>query len=392
MRVLLVLGYTFPTQQALWEEASRRDVDLHVAYTLDIPRGGAVGAPDFGTTHELAGVRVRGDRQTWMAYRGLRPLVKDLQPDLVHVLNEPWSVVVLQAIHAGARHVVTHGCENLWDQGSPLEANVRGLVTRHSLRRSSGFVSWNSEGVAWARRRGLPPASPTLVLCAVLPKLERFSHAERRRAAGRERWGFDQEFVVGYVGRLVAEKGLDWLLESWRTASLPDHARLVFIGQGPMEDTIRAAATADARIRLIGPVPFEQVPTVMASLDALVLPSLTTRDWCEQYGRVIAEAMASGVPVIASDSGAIPEVVGGAGIIVSEGSTTELVAALRRASLDPAIHRALADASLERAQTAFSPAVEAERLLGLWRAVAGDLSTVTDTARSARSTSSGEKS
>jgi glycosyltransferase involved in cell wall biosynthesis len=130
----------------------------------------------------------------------------------------------------------------------------------------------------------------------------------------------------------------------------------------------------------------------MASLDALVLPSLTTRDWCEQYGRVIAEAMASGVPVIASDSGAIPEVVGGAGIIVSEGSTTELVAALRRASLDPAIHRALADASLERAQTAFSPAVEAERLLGLWRAVAGDLSTVTDTARSARSTSAGEKS
>ena len=371
MRVLLILSDSFPTQQALWEDVSRRDVDLHVAYTLDIPRGGAVGPPDFGTRHELAGVRVREDRLTWMAYRGFRPLVKDLRPDLVHVLNEPWSMVVLQAIHAGARNVVTHGCENLWDQGSPLEATVRRHATRRNLCRTSGFVSWNSEGVAWARRRGLTPTSPTLVLCAVLPKLERFSHPELRRVAGRERWGFDQEFVVGYVGRLVAEKGIDWLLESWKAASLPDHARLVFIGQGPMERAIRAVATADARIRLIGPVPFERVPTVMASLDALVLPSLTTRDWCEQYGRVITEAMASGVPVIASDSGAIPEVVGDAGTIVSEGSTAELAATLRRVTLDPAVHRALAEAGLARAQTAFSPAIEAERLRGFWRAVAG---------------------
>jgi glycosyltransferase involved in cell wall biosynthesis len=371
MRVLLVLGYSLPSQQALWEEVSRRDVDLHVAYTLDIPRSGEVGPPDYGTRHELAGVRVREDRLTWMGYRGLSPLVKDLRPDLVHVLNEPWSVAVLQTIHARARQVVTHGCENLWDQGSPLEAMARRIVTRHNLCRSSGFASWNSEGVAWARRRGLPPASPTLVLCAELPNLQRFSHPERRRAAGREQWGFDHEFVVGYVGRLIAEKGLDWLLESWRTASLPDHARLVFIGQGPMEGAIRAAATADPRIRLIGPVPLDQVPTVMASLDALVLPSLTTRDWCEQYGRVITEAMASGVPVIASDSGAIPDVVGDAGIIVSEGSRADLAAELRRVSQDPAVHRALAEAGLARAQTTFSPAVEAERLRGFWRAVAG---------------------
>ena len=366
-----MLGYSFPTQQALWEEVSRRGVDLHVAYTLDIPRGGEVGPPDFGTAHELAGIRVRGDRQTWMAYRGLIPLVKDLQPDLVHVLNEPWSLVVLQAVHARARHVVTHGAETLWDQGSPFEAMARRHATRHNLRRTSGFVSWNSEGVASARRRGLPPASPTVVVSAELPHLERFSQPERRRAAGRERWGFDQEFVVGFVGRLVAEKGLDCLLESWRAASLPDHARLVFVGQGPMETEIRAAAAADARVRLIGPVPFEQVPTVMASLDALVLPSLTTRDNREQYGRVITEAMASGVPVIASDSGAIPEVVGDAGIIVSEGSTAELAATLRRVALDPAVHRMLAEAGLARAQTAFSPAVQAERLRGFWRAVVG---------------------
>ena len=298
-------------------------------------------------------MKTRIRRLTCMGHRGLNPLSKDLQPDLVHVLNEPWSVVVLEVIHTRTRHVVTHGCESLWDQNSPLESMAR----RHA---------------------------------AELSRLERFSHPERRRATGRERWGFDQEFVVGFVGRLVAEKGLVWLLETWRTASLPDHARPVFIGQGPMEGTIRAAATADARIRLIGPVPFEQVPAALASLDALVRPSLTTRDWCEQFGRVITEAMASGVPVIASDSGAIPEAVGDAGIIVSEGSTAELADALRPVSLDPAIQRNRAEAGLARAQTVFSSAVQAERLRGFWRAVAG-AQYRDDTADNARSTSAGKK-
>jgi glycosyltransferase involved in cell wall biosynthesis len=304
-----------------------------------------------------------------MALKGLTQLTEDLQPDLIHVLNEPWSVVVLQAIHARCNRVVTHGCENLWDQGGPLEAKIRRHVTRHNLSRSSGFVSWNSAGVAWAQRRGLPPGSPTLVLSSVLPRLDLFSHPERRRAVGRKEWGFDHEFVVGYVGRLITEKGLNWLLESWKAANLPDHARLVFIGKGPMEGAIRGAAAGDPRIRLIGPVPLDQMPTVMASLDALVLPSLTTKDWCEQYGRVITEAMASGVPVIASDSGAIPEVVEDAGIIVSEGSTTEFAAALRRVILEPSSQQALGEAGLARAQTAFSPANGAAKLHAFWETV-----------------------
>lgn len=370
MKVLLVLAYSRPTQQALWEEVSQRDVDLHVAYTLDIPRSGGVGPPDFGTRHELSGIGLRGDGPTWVVNQGLRTLIHVIQPDLVHVLNEPWSVVALQATLASAARVVTHGWENLWDQGNPVEAMARRVVARRNLRRTVGFVSSNSDGVDWARRRGLRPGCPTLVLSAELPRLERFSHPDQRRAAGRAGWGYDDEFVVGYVGRLVAEKGLDWLLESWRQSGLPDHARLIFIGEGPMDAAIRDAATTDARIRLLGPVPFERVPTVMASLDALVLPSLTTRDWCEQYGRVITEAMASGVPVIGSRSGAIPEVVEDAGLIVSEGSTAELTAALRRLILDPATHRELAQAGLARAQTVFSPAVQAERLRSFWTEVA----------------------
>ncbi len=369
MRVLLLLDHSIPAQQALWEEVARRDVDLHVGYTLAVPRSAEVAAPGMGSTHELAAVGLRGDRRTWMAYRNLRALVDTVRPDLVHVLNEPWSLVALQATHAGAPHVVVQGIENLWDQGGALEVRARHRLTRHNLRRSSGFVSWNREGVAWSRRWGLPPDRPTLVLCAEPPRLERFRHPERRRTEGRGRWGLEDEFVIGYVGRLVAEKGIDWLLESWTAADLPDRARLVFVGQGPMEAEIRSAATGDDRIRLLGPVPLDQIPTVMASLDVLVLPSLTTKGWSEQYGRVITEAMASGLPVIASDSGAIPEVVGDAGILVPERSTPELAAALARLQGDPTERERLRRAGSARAELEFSPSEGADRLVAFWEAV-----------------------
>lgn len=367
MRVLVLLDHSIPAQQALWEEVARRDVDLHVGYTLDVPRSAEIAPPEAGTTHELAAVGLRGDRRTWMAYRGVRGLVGTVRPDLVHVLNEPWSLVALQATHAGAPHVVVQGIENLWDQGRAPEVRARRHLTRHNLRRSSGFVSWNTQGVAWSRQWGLPSTSPTLVLCAEPPRLERFRHPERRRSEGRAHWGVgEHEFVVGYVGRLVAEKGLDWLLASWKTAGLADNARLVFVGQGPMEPVIRSAAATDDRIRLAGPVPLDHVPSVMASLDALVLPSLTTKGWSEQYGRVITEAMASGVPVIASDSGAIPDVVGDAGILVREGSIEELAVGVTRLGSDPAECERLRRAGYARAEVEFSPRQGADRLVAFW--------------------------
>jgi glycosyltransferase involved in cell wall biosynthesis len=369
LRALLVLGYSLPTQQALWEEAARKGVDLHVAYTLEIPRAGGVAPPAFGTPHELSAIRVRGDRQTWMAYRGLASLIRGLRPDIVHVLNEPWSIVASQARRAGGGSLITHGCENLWAQGSKPEVALRQVMAGRNLRASAGFVSWNRQGVEWARAWGLPPESSELVLSAELPRLERFSDSQSLRSAGHSTWGLSDEFTVGYVGRLVQEKGIDWLLESWQTANLPDDAQLVFVGEGPLERNVRAAAVVDPRIRMLGPVPFEQVPTVMATLDVLALPSLTTPTWCEQYGRVITEAMASGVPVIASSTGAIPDVVGQAGLLVPEASVSDLAEAMVSLEADRQRRSRLGSMALERAATAFSPSIGADTLTTWWQCI-----------------------
>jgi glycosyltransferase involved in cell wall biosynthesis len=218
---------------------------------------------------------------------------------------------------------------------------------------------------------GLPGESPDLVLSAELPRLDRFADRARLRSSGRIDWDLSDEFAFGYVGRLVPEKGIDWLLRSWQAAGLSSKARLLFVGEGPLEDTVRAAAMADPRIRLIGSVPFERVPMVMASLDVLILPSLTTTLWCEQYGRVLTEAMASGLPVVASRSGAIPEVVDNAGLLVSEASIIDLAGAMGRLEVDHAERDRLSRLGLGRAATAFSPAVGAANLTDFWQRAVG---------------------
>ena len=86
----------------------------------------------------------------------------------------------------------------------------------------------------------------------------------------------------------------------------------------------------------------------------LALPSLTTKRWTEQFGRILVEAMACGVPVVASNAGEIPEVVGDGGIIVAEGDASALGAALEHLAKDPGTRARLAELARTRAESKFS--------------------------------------
>ena len=97
-----------------------------------------------------------------------------------------------------------------------------------------------------------------------------------------------------------------------------------------------------------------EMPQFYNSLDLLVVPSLTQPNWKEQFGRVIMEAMACGVPVIGSDSGEIPHVLGDAGVIVPEGDIPALARALDALIQDSQRRRELAALGRARALTTFS--------------------------------------
>jgi len=143
----------------------------------------------------------------------------------------------------------------------------------------------------------------------------------------------DRPFTIGYIGRLVEEKGIHHLLEA--ASRLTVDWRLRLVGGGPMRATLNQQANtlgiAD-RIEFIGQIPSTVMPSEYQQLDVLVLPSLTRPNWKEQFGRVLIEAMASGVPVIGSDSGAIPGVIGDAGLVFRESDVDALHNALTQLS------------------------------------------------------------
>jgi len=157
--------------------------------------------------------------------------------------------------------------------------------------------------------------------------------------------GSDDEIVIGYVGRIVEEKGLATLLRALST--LKDlRWGLVVIGSGPYETEFERLARQlglSRRVQRVGYVPHEDAPLYLSAFDLLVLPSETRPNWSEQFGRVVTEALACGTPVVGSDSGEIPNLLRttGGGLIFPEGKAEALARQIRRLVVEPALRREL---------------------------------------------------
>lgn len=145
--------------------------------------------------------------------------------------------------------------------------------------------------------------------------------------------------VIGYVGRLIPEKGIRTILKVLETLNPACWGGMVFLGSGPLKQEINDWAWGHGWqdkvvVRL---VKHSDMPTQLPGLDVLIAPSQTSTNWREQFGRMLIEAMASGVPVISSDSGEIPHTVGDAGLIIPEsdagGFAKALVNVLESSSL-----------------------------------------------------------
>ncbi len=161
------------------------------------------------------------------------------------------------------------------------------------------------------------------------------------------------EFVIGYLGRLVEEKGLCSLL---RAAALLKEGRwrCLLVGSGPLESHLRTLAAelgiAD-RLIFAGYVPREEAPGWFSLFDLFVLPSETRPNWKEQFGRVIVEANACGTAVLGTQSGEIGNVLRttGGGVTVPEANTKALAEALLFLMENPAQRRKLAKTGEEAA-------------------------------------------
>jgi len=281
--------------------------------------------------------------------------------DIVQAEVEPWSLAALQcALAAPATRLVIFTWENL---EAPLRRASR-AVERFVLRRAALVIAGSEAARRRIARRGVGADR-----IAVLPQLgvDPDRYAKRDRDAARSRLGLTPP-VIGYIGRLVPEKGVDVLVE----ATAPLDARVLLVGDGASRGALEARVSAWPRdkARFVGAVTDTDVPEYLAALDALVLPSRTTATWAEQFGHVLIEAMAAGVPVVGSSSGAIPDVVGNAGIIVPEGDAAALRRALETLLADPALRARLSERGQDRVQAHYAHAVVARELVALYRRLA----------------------
>jgi glycosyltransferase involved in cell wall biosynthesis len=153
--------------------------------------------------------------------------------------------------------------------------------------------------------------------------------------------------VVGYLGRFVPEKGLPMLTRTLDRLRTP--WRALFVGGGPLEADLRAWADRNGdRVRLCTTVRHADVPGYVNAMDVLAAPSQTARHWREQFGRMLIEAFAAGVPVVGSDSGEIPNVIGDAGLVVPEADEDAWVKVLGGLLESPGRRAELAARGLER--------------------------------------------
>jgi glycosyltransferase involved in cell wall biosynthesis len=152
-----------------------------------------------------------------------------------------------------------------------------------------------------------------------------------------------------------------------RTPAVP--VRLILVGSGPKGSEWQKWVERDGGshfIRFIGQKPYDDMPDVLGSADCLVLPSIPTSFWEEQFGYALVEAMAMGLVVISTESGAIPEVVGDAAVVVPPASSEALAAALQTLYNNPSQRAALRGKGMERAAQRYDARKVAERLQNLY--------------------------
>jgi glycosyltransferase involved in cell wall biosynthesis len=300
------------------------------------------------------------------AYRShqLYRIFKKSKPTILHVEQGYSSAVYAQA-NIVARMVDSHIISTFftwvnWEQHETLRHKIffRPLEKINLAYAQAAIVGNRDAAALLVKRKFTRPiyVIPQLGVDTDLFKPQEIAYQGRKR--------------IGFIGRLVEEKGIFTLLEAFADlAHFFPEWDLVFIGKGPAQEKLQAAIlhhNLHERTHLIEPVPHEQIPGILHSLAILVLPSYDTPTWREQFGHVLIEAMASGVPVIGSNGGEIPHVIGTAGLVFEQKDAQALLAQLKTLMQDETVRHALIKEGLQLAHTTYSHQAIAQQTHDSW--------------------------
>jgi glycosyltransferase involved in cell wall biosynthesis len=288
-------------------------------------------------------------------YPRLAPLLRAVRPDVVHVDEEPYNLATVLALRA-ARSVGARRLFFAWQNLNRRLPLPFALIEQASYRLANGAIAGVGDAKSVLREKGF--RGPIWVIPQFGVDADLFRPASSP----------PDEFVVGFVGRLVPEKGVDLLLRACATLSRPWRLRLVGAGQerAALERLARDLDVAD-RVAFLGDVPSIEIPEILRGLSVLVLPSRSRPNWREQFGRALVEAMACAVPVVGASSGEIPRVIGDAGLTFPEGDWAVLADQLARLQDDAGGRSELGARARARVLSHFTHARIAEETVAAYR-------------------------
>ncbi|MEA5572964.1 hormogonium polysaccharide biosynthesis glycosyltransferase HpsO [Calothrix sp. UHCC 0171] len=302
-------------------------------------------------------------------------VLKKYRPDIIQV--EQGSKALAYAQMISLNKLLGLNAKNIfftwWNL--PYELNLpASILENFNLNHTHGIISGNQDGAEILRQRGYNGA------IKVMPQLgiDENLFAPKLQPELAEKLGIKLgEFIVGFVGRFVPEKGILTLIDALSSIKNKDW-KCLLLGRGELKDELMKKAIAhniQDRIIIVESVGHHEVAQYINLMSTLVLPSettykfktLTSVGWKEQFGHVIIEAMGCQVPVIGSDSGEIPHVIENTGMVFPEGNAEALANCLIQLMENPELAHNLGQLGYAKAMSKYTNKALAKQQLEFYR-------------------------
>ncbi len=286
-------------------------------------------------------------------------VINDFKPDLIQVEEEIFSLCAFEvSLWAKLYHkpMVVFGWENQLRSLSVFRRWIRNMV----MSSTNLYLAGNQDGAAVMRSWNYQ--GPVEIMPQMGVDTDLFAPSARNH---------QNRLNIGFLGRLVPEKGLDILFAAVSQLKRQDlSCKITICGSGLSEADLRQEAEKQGITDLItwkGAVRHEVAPMELAKFDVLVLPSRSVATWKEQFGHVIIEAMAMGIPVIGSSCGEIPHVIACEDLIFPESDSTALAAILKKVICDRNWREEMGNYGIERVEKYYSHRRIAQKLITQWQ-------------------------